>query len=160
MPNCILPLLGGLFIDAIGIRIAMVGFFAILIVGQCTLYNNISFVLFIGSYRQFHYHVNWKIYFRIRRGKLCRCIILYCKQMVLWKWISSCFRVYLNCLYRLNITFARLGSVLGALLLSRTYTWFGDSLSASMFFCLALLLLAWGDSIGLAILDKASDKRD
>lgn len=45
-------------------------------------------------------------------------------------------------------------------MLSRTYSWFGDSLSASMFFCLALLLLAWADSIGLAVLDKASDKRD
>lgn len=33
MPNVILPLFGGLFIDAIGIRVAMVGFFAILIVG-------------------------------------------------------------------------------------------------------------------------------
>lgn len=33
MPNVILPLLGGLFIDAIGIRIAMVGFYGFLIAG-------------------------------------------------------------------------------------------------------------------------------
>lgn len=53
-----------------------------------------------------------------------------------------------------------MGSVLGALLLGRTYVWFGDSLSASMFFCLSLLVLAWVDAIGLALLDKWSDKRD
>ena len=60
----------------------------------------------------------------------------------------------------LNITFARLGSVLGAIVLGKTYTWFGDSLSASMFFCLALLIIAWVDAIILALLDKYSDKRD
>lgn len=47
-----------------------------------------------------------------------------------------------------------MGSVLGALLLGRVYTWFGDSLSASMFLCLIILLFAWVDTIGLAILDR------
>lgn len=60
----------------------------------------------------------------------------------------------------MNITFARLGSVLGAILLGKTYTWFGNSLSASMFFCLALLVFAWIDAIILALLDKYCDKRD
>lgn len=33
LPNVILPLLGGLFIDAIGIRTALVGFYIFLVVG-------------------------------------------------------------------------------------------------------------------------------
>lgn len=74
--------------------------------------------------------------------------------MVFWKWISISFRVYIYNKYSLNITFARMGSVLGALLLGKVYIWFGDSLSASMLLCLIILLFAWVDTIGLAILDR------
>ncbi|CAD8150885.1 unnamed protein product [Paramecium octaurelia] len=145
MPNVILPLLGGLFIDAIGIRLAMVGFFAILIVGQFLCYisavsGNFTIML-IG-----------RLVFGLG-GENC----VVAQSYIVSKWF---FGSELAFALGLNITFARLGSVLGAILLGKTYIWFGDSLSASMFFCLALLILAWVDAIILALLDKYCDKRD
>jgi hypothetical protein len=50
--------------------------------------------------------------------------------------------------------------VINATLAPKTYVWFDNSLTAAFIVGEVFLMFSWIDGIGLAYLDKLSDKRD
>ncbi|CAD8067062.1 unnamed protein product [Paramecium sonneborni] len=146
MPNIILPFFGGIIIDKIGIRSALLIFCSFLILGQglCVkgALNNDFNLLEFGM---FFLGVGAEVSLLVTQSTLLT-------KWFLGKEISLAFGV--------QLTFIRIGSIIAVNSLPQIYIRNGENFVACMIYCLVIILITTLSCIIQTILDYISDKKD
>ena len=143
-PNIILPLLGGLIIDLLGLRLAYTIFAVIRVIGQGVITAGVvqlDFTLMIIG--QLIYAIGGD------------CIIV-CKSAMITKWFIG---KELSFALGIGICVARLGSSLSSFIGPKLVDWSGE-VSVPYYFGLVLCLVSFGAVIGVNFLDKKADMQE
>ncbi|CAD8063152.1 unnamed protein product [Paramecium sonneborni] len=146
MPNIVLPFFGGIIIDKIGVRSALLIFCSFLVIGQGLCVK--------GAQDQAFNLLKLGMLFLGLGGEVCLSVA---QSALLTKWFLG---QEMSLAFGVQITFIRVGSVIGANWLPKVYIWYGNSFTACMMFCFAFILITMFTSFIQCLLDKRSDERD
>ncbi|CAD8152611.1 unnamed protein product [Paramecium pentaurelia] len=146
MPNILLPFFGGIIIDKIGIRSALLIFCSFLIIGQSLCVQGAQTKNFnLLKFGMFFLGVGAEVSLLVTQSTLLT-------KWFLGKEISLAFGV--------QLTFIRVGSIIAVNQLPQIYVSYGNSFGACMIYCLAIILITTVSCIIQTIIDFISDKRD
>ena len=137
MPNMVLPVLGGIFLDKIGIRSGLLLFTVILTIGQG--------IFMIGGYQ---HDFNTMLAGRVVFGMGGECMGV-AQSAIISVWFKG---KELAFALGLNMTIGRLGSVANAALLPSVYETSGLGMALFLGFCICIFSLM--AAIGLIWIDK------
>ncbi|CAD8149664.1 unnamed protein product [Paramecium pentaurelia] len=146
MPNIVLPFFGGLIIDKIGVKSALLIFCSFLVIGQGLCVQ--------GAYDKDFNLLKLGMLFLGIGGEVCLTVA---QSALLTKWFLG---QEMSLAFGVQITFIRVGSVIGANWLPKVYIQYGDSFTACMIFCFIFILITMLTSFIQCMLDNRSDKRD
>ncbi|CAD8152613.1 unnamed protein product [Paramecium pentaurelia] len=146
MPNIVLPFFGGIIIDKIGVRSALIIFCSFLVIGQGLCVQ--------GAQVQDFGLLKLGMLFLGLGGEVCLTVA---QSAMLTKWFLG---QEMSLAFGVQITFIRVGSVIGANWLPKVYIQNGNSFTACMMFCFVFILITMLTSFIQCMLDKRSDKRD
>jgi len=143
-PNIILPFFGGLLIDKIGVRVALIGFAGLLIVGQ-------TIVAFGASQKSLALMVAGRVVFGLGGESLT-----VAQSAITAKWFKG-----KEVAFAMGATLcvARLGSSLNSVLSPKIYHW-REELGDAFFVGVLLCIVSWIGSIVLAYIDKKADAQE
>ena len=141
LPNMVLPIFGGIFLDKIGIRTGLVLFCFILSVGQ--------FIFTMGGYEA---NYNEMLLGRFIFGMGGECMAV-AQSSIISVWFKG---KELAFALGLNMSVARLGSVVNAAVIPTVYDKSGLGAALSVGFCLCLFSLL--NASGLVYIDKKAEK--
>lgn len=145
VPNTVLPLLGGIFLDKIGIRIGLLLFTSILTVGQ--------FVYAIGGTKN--------VYWVMLAGRVIFGLGGECMSVGQSAIIANWFKgKELALALGLNLTFARLASVFGGIIIPRLITADDDLINSVMWTGTGLCVVSLIAGILLVLIDSYADRTD
>jgi len=141
MPNMVLPIFGGLFLDRIGIRAGLLLFTCILTVGQ--------FVFMMGGYQHSY---SWMIAGRVifGMGGECMCVAQSAIVSVWFKGKELAFAL------GVNMSISRLGSVANAAIVPAVYDQSG--LGVALLVGFGICIFSLFNAIGLIYLDKKAEE--
>ncbi|CAK75930.1 unnamed protein product (macronuclear) [Paramecium tetraurelia] len=146
MPNIILPFFGGIIIDKIGIRSALLIFCAFLIIGQ-------SSCVYSAQVKDF----NLLKVGMFLLGLGAEVSLLVTQGALLTKWF---FGKEISLAFGIQLTFIRVGSIIAVNQLPQIYVNYGNSFVACMTYCLATILIITLSCIIETVIDYVSDRRD
>jgi nitrate/nitrite transporter NarK len=145
LPNIILPLLGGLVIDRISIRVALALYAFFLIIGQ-------SIFAYGTSQKDFTIMIIGRIVFGFGGESLS-----VANSAVTAKWFVG---KELAFAMGLTLCVARLGSSLNSVFSPKIYVWTGDTLYAPMLVGVVICILSWIAGLVLGVIDSKADKEE
>jgi nitrate/nitrite transporter NarK len=141
MPNMILPIFGGVFLDRIGVRSGLILFTTILTLGQ--------FIFMIGGYRaSFDTMLAGRVVFGM--GGECMGVA---QSAIVSAWFKGKEMAFA---LGINLSIARLGSVINAALVPSVYDSSGLGMALTVGFAVCIFSLA--NAFGLVALDKKAEK--
>jgi len=141
MPNMILPIFGGLFLDKIGIRSGLLLFTSILTIGQL--------VFMMGGYQaNFNLMLAGRVIFGLGGESMG-----VAQSSIVSVWFKG---KELAFAMGLNLSMARLGSVINADFVPSVYDTSGLGMALTVGFLLCLFSLA--NALGLVYLDKKAEE--
>jgi len=143
-PNIILPFFGGLLIDKIGVRVALIAFAGLLIIGQ-------SIVAFGAAHKNLALMVAGRVVFGLGGESLT-----VAQSAITAKWFKG-----KEVAFAMGATLcvARLGSSLNSFLSPKIYHW-TDKLEAPFFAGVVLCVVSWVGSLMLSYIDKKADEEE
>ena len=143
IPNMILPLLGGILLDSIGVRMGLILFAAILTLGQ--------FLFMLGGYAlSYDEMIAGRVIFGMGGESM---------QVAQSSIISVWFKgKELNFAMGLNLSIGRLGSVINGFVVPEVYNQSGLGMALGVGFIVCLFALANG--LGMAYLDKRAEDKN
>mmetsp|Transcript_8996 Transcript_8996/g.10111 ORF Transcript_8996/g.10111 Transcript_8996/m.10111 type:complete len:479 (+) Transcript_8996:49-1485(+) len=143
-PDIVLTLVGGVIVDALGVRIGLLAFSFLIVVGQGL------FALGIGS-NAFWLMLTGRAIFGI--GSDCLSIA---QSTIVSKWFKG---KELAFALGMNISIGRLGSSLNSFISPKIYTWSGDVWLPCLIGCILCGVSSVG-AIFLAYMDREADRRE
>lgn len=141
MPNMILPIFGGIFLDKIGVRSGLILFTVILTLGQ--------FIFMVGGYQA---NFNTMLAGRVVFGMGGECMGV-AQSSIVSSWFKGKEMAFA---LGINMSIARLGSVINAAEVPSVYDNSGLGMALTVGFCVCLFSLA--NALGLVWLDKKAEK--
>lgn len=143
MPNMVLPLLGGILLDSIGVRLGLILFCGILALGQA--------IFMIGGYtNNFSTMIAGRVVFGMGGESM---------QVAQSSIVSAWFKgKELAFAMGLNLSIGRLGSVINAAIIPAVYADSGLGMALAVGFMLCVFSLAC--AIGMSVLDRRTEEQD
>lgn len=142
LPNIALALVGGLIIDFLGVRRAMIFFSFLTIIGQAIVTYGASQMNFVGL-------LVGRLLFGIGEESLIVAL-----HTMITKWFKG---KELAFAFGINLTVSRMGSSLNSYMTPRIYEWSNGSLYMPFFIGTLLNAGSWICIISLSLLDKRAD---
>jgi len=145
LPNTVLPLAGGIFLDIIGIRVGLLMFTIILTIGQGIFMMggilDVYWLMLVGR-------------FVFGLGGECMSVS---QSAIISQWFKG---KELSFALGLNLTVSRLASVFGGILIPTFIKNDGGLINSTMIFGFGLCIFSLFAGIFLVIIDKYADKKD
>jgi MFS family permease len=143
IPNMILPLLGGILLDSIGVRMGLIFFCAVLTLGQ--------FLFMLGGYAlSYDEMIAGRVVFGMGGESM---------QVAQSSIISAWFKgKEMAFALGLNLSIARLGSVINGIIVPQIYDQSGLGMALGVGFIICIFSLAC--AFGMAILDRRAESKN
>ena len=143
LPNMILPLLGGILLDSIGVRMGLIFFCAVLTIGQM--------IFMLGGYQQsYNEMIAGRVVFGLGGESM-----QVAQSSIISVWFKGKEMAFA---LGLNLSIARLGSVINGIIVPQVYdqAGLGTALGVGFLICIFSLFNAFG----MSILDRRADKKN